>query len=76
MKSRELSPAAPSAPARTSSIGYVDQCARWLIQHAARQAPASLSERLTEEWLADLAMRQGSFAACRRLLLGDQGDCA
>ena len=28
--------------------------ARWLIQHSARTAPPSLSERLEEEWLADL----------------------
>ena len=27
----------------------------WLIRYAAHHAPASLSERLEEEWLADLA---------------------
>src|SRR5215471_13974964 len=32
--------------------------ARWLIQQAARTAPPSLSERLEEEWLADLQERR------------------
>jgi hypothetical protein len=30
---------------------------RWLIHHAARRAPESLSSRLEEEWLADLECR-------------------
>jgi periplasmic protein TonB len=38
---------------------------RWLIQHAARNAPPSLSERLEEEWLADLAERRGAMARLR-----------
>jgi protein TonB len=38
-----------------------------LIQHAARNAPPPLAERLEEEWLADLATRQGQTS---RLLLG------
>ncbi len=33
-----------------------------LIQHAARNAPPSLSERLEEEWLADLSERQGTMS--------------
>lgn len=36
-----------------------------LIQHAARKAPAALSERLEEEWLADLEGRHGGFARLR-----------
>jgi TonB family protein len=39
--------------------------ARWLVQHAARNAPSSLSERLEEEWLADLATRHGGMAQLR-----------
>jgi TonB family protein len=39
--------------------------ARWLVQHAARNAPPSLSERLEEEWLADLATRHGRMAQLR-----------
>jgi len=39
--------------------------ARWLIQQAARTAPPSLSERLEEEWLADLEVRRGCFERLR-----------
>jgi hypothetical protein len=39
---------------------------RWLIQHAARRAPESLSARLEEEWLADWESR---FSALSRLRL-------
>ncbi len=39
--------------------------ARWLIQHAARTAPSSLSERLEEEWLADLGARRGLIEQLR-----------
>ena len=44
---------------------WVDALARSLIQHAARNAPASLSERLEEEWLADFAERRGPMARVR-----------
>jgi TonB family protein len=44
---------------------WVDGLARSLIQHAARNAPASLSERLEEEWLADFAGRSGRLARLR-----------
>lgn len=37
----------------------------WLIHHAARGAPASLSERLEEEWLADLADRRSTLSRLR-----------
>jgi TonB family protein len=36
-----------------------------LIRRAAHQAPAALAQRLEEEWLADLASRQGSLARLR-----------
>jgi periplasmic protein TonB len=42
-----------------------DELARWLIQHAARSAPADLAERLEEEWLADLETRRGAMARLR-----------
>jgi TonB family protein len=35
---------------------------RWLIQHAARNSPAALSERLEEEWLAHLAAQRGTLS--------------
>jgi TonB family protein len=38
---------------------------QWLIQHAARCAPASLSERLEEEWRADLAARSSAMSRLR-----------
>jgi hypothetical protein len=37
----------------------------WLIHHAARRAPDSLSSRLEEEWLADLESRSSSLSALR-----------
>ena len=37
---------------RNDRLSYAT--ARWLIRHAARQAPPCLSARLEEEWLADL----------------------
>jgi Gram-negative bacterial TonB protein C-terminal len=47
------------------SSQWVDGFARSLIQHAARTAPASLSERLEEEWLADFEQRRGALARLR-----------
>jgi TonB family protein len=41
----------------------------WLIHHAARSAPELLSQRLEEEWLADLAVRP-SAASRLRFALG------
>ena len=43
----------------------VDGIALSLVQHAARRAPASLAERLEEEWLADFAERRGQLARLR-----------
>ena len=37
----------------------------WLIHHASRRAPDSLSSRLEEEWLADLASRSAAWARLR-----------
>jgi protein TonB len=37
----------------------------WLIHHAARRAPADLSERLEEEWRADLAVRSSAGSRLR-----------
>jgi periplasmic protein TonB len=46
-------------------LGWDEGFARWLIQRAARNAPPSLSERLEEEWLADLAAQRGQMARLR-----------
>jgi TonB family protein len=43
----------------------VDGYARSLVQHAARKAPASLAERLEEEWLADFEERKSGMARLR-----------
>jgi TonB family protein len=44
---------------------WVDGIARRLIHGAARRAPNSLSERLEEEWLADLAAQRGPIGRLR-----------
>ncbi|HEY0745737.1 MAG TPA: energy transducer TonB [Steroidobacteraceae bacterium] len=44
---------------------WVDEIVRRLIRRAARRAPDTLSERLQEEWLADLAEQHGRFARLR-----------
>jgi TonB family protein len=43
----------------------LDRLSLWLIHRAALQAPPSLSERLEEEWLADLESRSSSVARLR-----------
>jgi hypothetical protein len=40
----------------------------WLIHHAARRAPESLSSRLDEEWLADLESRSSALSRLRLAL--------
>jgi len=42
--------------------GWIDRAASRMIRRAARTAPQSLSERLEEEWLADLAQRCGRMS--------------
>jgi len=44
---------------------WFDAVARNLIRHAATRAPPALSERLGEEWLADLAARTGVLSQLR-----------
>jgi TonB family protein len=44
---------------------WVDGIAHRLIHRAARRAPDSLSDRLEEEWLADLASQRGSIQRLR-----------
>jgi hypothetical protein len=44
---------------------WVDRIAHHLIHRAARRAPDSLSERLEEEWLADLAAQRGPIPRLR-----------
>lgn len=44
---------------------WFDGVTRDLIRHAARKAPPGLSERLGEEWLADLSARAGALSQLR-----------
>lgn len=46
-------------------VNWADRIAYRLIHRAATRAPDALSERLEEEWLADLADRQGSLSRLR-----------
>ncbi len=46
-------------------LNSMSDFAQRLILHASRKAPAVLSERLKEEWLADLEYRSGTFAQLR-----------
>ena len=59
-----LSPS-PSARFCEERSGWVDEVVRSLIQHAAHRAPPALSQRLEEEWLADLAARRGAIPRLR-----------
>ena len=43
----------------------LDGVTHWLIHHAARRAPDSLSSRLEEEWLADLESRSTALSRLR-----------
>jgi TonB family protein len=43
----------------------IDEVTHWLIHHAARRAPQSLSSRLEEEWLADLESRSAALSRLR-----------
>ena len=46
----------------------LDDVAHWLIHHAARGAPESLSARLEEEWLADMESRSSALSRLRLAL--------
>jgi protein TonB len=58
----------PAARSSRAAPAWVEWLARRAIRHAAYKAPAALSDRLEEEWLADLAMRQGALARVRLAL--------
>jgi periplasmic protein TonB len=59
-------PAAPSVGAPPAGASpWLDSLAHCLIQVGARHTPSSLSRRLEEEWLADLAGQRGGLARLR-----------
>lgn len=55
----------PAAVSSGTSLVWVEGLTHWLIRRAARGAPVSLSERLEEEWLADLATRPAALSRLR-----------
>lgn len=46
-------------------MDWMDRAAGCLVHYAARRIPEPLSERLEEEWLADLAERESGFSRLR-----------
>jgi TonB family protein len=54
-------------PGSRKQSSWADRFACWTIRQAARRTPLPLSERLEEEWLADLESRRDALS---RLLLG------
>jgi TonB family protein len=65
MNCHDVLAALPAAALSDEALWWVEALVRRLIQHAARNAPPSLSQRLEEEWLADLAARHGKMARLR-----------
>lgn len=57
------------SPRKEQSIhAELEVVTHWLIHHAARRAPESLSARLEEEWLADLEYRSSALSRLRLAL--------
>jgi hypothetical protein len=51
-----------------STLSEPGGVSHWLIHHAARRAPESLSSRLEEEWLADLESRSSALSRLRHAM--------
>jgi hypothetical protein len=49
----------------TAGPPWANRASHWLIHHAAHKAPGALSDRLEEEWLADLEARASSVSRLR-----------
>jgi len=65
MSERDLNSVPRAATSSDASPAWTEAVTGWLIHHAALSAPASLSERLQEEWLADLAARPSVMSRLR-----------
>jgi TonB family protein len=65
MNANDLLAALPAAAFFETGLRRLDQLTIRLIEHAARRAPPALSQRLQEEWLADLAARGGRLSRLR-----------
>jgi hypothetical protein len=69
MSERKVNPGLRAAASPDGLQAWPEAFTYWLIHHAARRAPSDLSERLEEEWRADLAVRP-SGSSCFRFALG------
>lgn len=65
MNSRNLAPARRSEIVSSKASDWIGSIARCVIGHAARRTPTALSERLLEEWTADLADHRGRLVRLR-----------
>ena len=68
MNGHDLVSARRSDIARAQPSDSIDAIARRLVAYAAHRAPTALSERLLEEWTADLSARSGRIARFRLAL--------
>jgi biopolymer transport protein ExbD len=68
MNRYDLVPARRSDSAVSQIFDWTDAIARRVIEQAARRVPTTLSERLLEEWMADLTDRSGRIARLRLAL--------
>jgi hypothetical protein len=46
-------------------VARADKVSHWLVRCAAERAPECMSERLNEEWLADLSARATTMSRLR-----------
>jgi protein TonB len=60
MIKRNVNPVPRAAASSDTLQAWPEALTHWLIHHAARRAPPDLSERLEEEWRADLAVRSSA----------------
>jgi TonB family protein len=65
MRRQDNSCAPLSARPPAGAVSGLEAFTCWLIRRGARSAPPSLSERLEEEWRADLAAHRGRFSRLR-----------
>lgn len=65
MSGQSLRNEQPARTDRHTRAAWDQALALYLVRRAARKAPSGLTERLEEEWLADLMGRRGAFSRIR-----------
>jgi TonB family protein len=60
-----MNPQDDGPAAANCELPQLERLSRRLIQHAARNSPATLADRLEEEWLAHLAAQRGALSRLR-----------